>query len=280
MNDTNLVIVGGAPRSGTTLVRRLIGAHSAVYAGPEFDFIPNFVNLRDRMHKRIGDGRIDKITDPETVDQAIGGALRHIFDTRRDRAGAQVYVEKSPHNVVVFSQLLQLFPDARFVFVLRNPYGVLQSMQQVGERYLKDGREAPDYTRDTRLAVRLINQYWAAGFRVAENRRVRVVYYEDVLADPAAQSQALCDFVGLPFEEGMIRIEDAQYDNPTDATVGYWYSQKDFTKPIDDSKLTEDPAAAASPEDRRIMERRLARHPLLARYGFGGDATPNAARRG
>jgi hypothetical protein len=61
------IFVGGAPRSGTTLVQRILGAHSLVYAGPEFDLVPEIIRLRNQFIQKIIAGRISAYMDENYV---------------------------------------------------------------------------------------------------------------------------------------------------------------------------------------------------------------------
>lgn len=72
----NLVFIGGCPRSGTTLVQRMFGAHPNVYAGPEFDLIPAIAGLRDRLVGGVQSGRVSPIGDAQTVDVAPRELIR------------------------------------------------------------------------------------------------------------------------------------------------------------------------------------------------------------
>ena len=62
-----LIFVGGSPRSGTTLVQRILDCHPEIYGGPEFDFVPSIVDLFQTMRKSIGSGRIDAFLDDASV---------------------------------------------------------------------------------------------------------------------------------------------------------------------------------------------------------------------
>lgn len=252
------------------MVRRIMGAHNSIYAGPEFDFIPAFVQLRDKMYKRIREGRIDKITTGDVVDEALCAAISHIFDRKLQAVGKTIYCEKSPHNASVFPQLLKIFPESHCIFVLRNPYAIIHSMKQVANRYLEAGQAAPQTAADTEHSIRQINKFWGAGFLALQRspERVPVVYYEDILEDPEREARRLAKAVKIDFQPDMLRIEETAYDNPTDDTVKYWYSQEAFNKPIDASRLAGDPKSSLSSDDQDLIRKHLIRHPLLERYGF------------
>lgn len=86
----NMLFIGGAPRSGTTLMQRIMGAHSQVYAGPEFDFIPTHINkLRAKMLGSIRSGRIKPIVDECDLDQALGLFITSIFEKRLEQRWSQ-----------------------------------------------------------------------------------------------------------------------------------------------------------------------------------------------
>ena len=68
---SRIVFVGGSPRSGTTLVQRVLNHHPKIYGGPEFDFIPDIAELYQRMRDSIRSGRIASIVDEATVRQVF-----------------------------------------------------------------------------------------------------------------------------------------------------------------------------------------------------------------
>ncbi|MGB0109821.1 MAG: sulfotransferase, partial [Terriglobales bacterium] len=64
---SRLIFVGGSPRSGTTLVQRVLDCHPEIYGGPEFDFVPPIVDLFQEMRRSIRSGRIDAILDEKAL---------------------------------------------------------------------------------------------------------------------------------------------------------------------------------------------------------------------
>jgi hypothetical protein len=65
-----LVFVGGSPRSGTTLVQRVLNHHPKVYGGPEFDFIPSIAELYQKFLRGL-----EKIQDCPGINFCIHAAL-------------------------------------------------------------------------------------------------------------------------------------------------------------------------------------------------------------
>jgi hypothetical protein len=98
-----LIFVGGPPRSGTTLVQKVLSAHPDVAGAGEFDFLPRIVELRNQMRASVRSGRISEHTSEETVDEAFATLVEHLLLPLADRRQRQFVAE-----------IAALFPAARF----------------------------------------------------------------------------------------------------------------------------------------------------------------------
>ncbi|NIA09336.1 MAG: hypothetical protein GWP10_06315 [Nitrospiraceae bacterium] len=111
-----LIFVGGAPRSGTTLVQNMLDSHPDILGGPEFLHIPHIINLRKGLQHSIEREWIDLICSYDDVDKAICLLIECLLLPLADRHGCKFLSEKTPENVLVFSELISLFPGARFIY--------------------------------------------------------------------------------------------------------------------------------------------------------------------
>ena len=278
-DDVQLVFVGGAPRSGTTLVRRVFGAHPEIYAGPEFDLVPSLVRLRDLARAKVDQGRIAAITDAQTVDAAFGGALRAMLETKARREGVRLLVEKTPHNVEVFSQLLEMLPDAKLILALRDPRAVVASMKEVARRHRAADETPPAFIRDVRTSALEVARLHRRGFEAlaAAPHRVHVVHYEDLVTSPEAEARRLCSFLDLPFAPEMIRVEETRLDRPMGeaARQTTWYTETEFARPVEATRL-DAWRTTLTPGEAGLVARLAARHPQLERYGLDDAPQPLA----
>src|SRR5262249_23741588 len=102
---SRLVFAGGSPRSGTTLVQRILDCHPEIYGGPEFDFVPEAMDLFGRMQGSVQSGRIDALVDEDVLVHAFRGLLVSLFLPKLQAEGACFLSEKTPSNVLAFAIL-------------------------------------------------------------------------------------------------------------------------------------------------------------------------------
>jgi len=203
MNDYQFIFIGGAPRSGTTLVQRLLNAHPEVYGGPEFDMLPEVVALRNRFVRRIENGRIDRFFDTDYLDTTFKKFLCDLFAEKIRRERVRFLSEKTPANILVFPELTELFPEASFVFVVRDPRATVASMLEVGKK-----TTTPPFTQDLISAVRYMNQCLEGGLSLGS--RTITIRYEDLVSQGENQAAWLFRILGLPDAE--VSLRDAKYD--------------------------------------------------------------------
>ncbi len=229
----NMIFVCGVPRSGTTLMQRILGNHSQVYAGPEFDFVPQIVQRwRGDMRASVSSGRIAPIVNHEGLDKAFRAFLSTIFLEKLNAGPQTVFCEKTPATALVLDDLITLLPKARFVMMVRDPVEVVNSMRQVKTRQLAKCQRPARFIRSLAGSVELYNQYMDAALPTARiHDQIKLSYYADLVANPETEVRRVCKHVGLPFEPSMLKIEDAESSLPKMADET-WYSHEEQSKPI------------------------------------------------
>lgn len=190
-----LLFVGGLHRSGTSIVHRLLRSHPGV-SGFADTGVPEDEGqyLQDVFPTAMvygGPGRFafdrrthlteeSRLVSPRTR-QRLLESWEHYWDLNKS-----VLVEKSPPNLIRSRFLSALFPEARFLFIVRHPIAVAMAT-----------RKWTDQSVDELVG------HWAAahGVLVEDLARLRgwaCVRYEDFVAQPASTLDALFGFAGLP----------------------------------------------------------------------------------
>lgn len=271
LDTSKVIFIGGAPRSGTTLVQRIIGSHSLVYGGPEFDLVPEIIELRNRFHASVESGRISKYLTSQEVDDLFGKFISLTFSYKLKKLEGKIYLsEKTPSNVMVFPELAQIFPESHLIFVIRDPRAVVASMIQVGKRYHKEGKSGPLFTKNIRCAIEYINACWSVGSKAVEKYpNVHVVYYEDIISDTQLTIERIAKQLEIPFESEMLQMKE--YDI-SEFKVGeqYWYTKEQLRAPI-----MQDPSDAWREQltkyQQYIICKRIQRIPGIERYDLKSE---------
>jgi hypothetical protein len=217
------IIIVGVPRSGTTLLRVLLGAHSLVLGLPETPWLLG----------AYGDGAslrafLTVLADAPTgyVANVKGAQAADVFEAGRAfvealvrpalaRRGKERVVLKTPDDIRFLEFLAALFPDACYVHICRDGRDVALSYVAKKGRWFPrhDGRGGVDFF----TMLRRWHAWESKARRILAGGGVSslCLRYEDLVTRPEAEVRRLCDFLGLPFEPAMLRFAEADLDYPS-----------------------------------------------------------------
>lgn len=212
------VVVLGAPRSGTTLLRAILDSHPDLAGGPETPWVAGpygATSLFDlfEMNTSAVDGAVGNLTgvDEETVIRASRQYLDTIMSVHRAAQGARYTVLKTPGAKPEF--LMRLLPGAKFLHVLRDGRDVAWSW------FLHHHRGASD--REAVLAMPKYLGWWctmeARIERAVATHRPAVfdVRYEDLVTGPEQVIAAVGAFLGIEFPPGAERYWESDHEYPS-----------------------------------------------------------------
>ncbi len=115
--------------------------------------------------------------------------------------GKKRLVLKNPANTARLRTLLEMFPEARFIHIYRNPYVVYPSttlMRQAGlEGFSLQGRTVPRLGERVLTDYRLMMQRYFETRNLVPKGRLHEIRFEDLEADPLGQMEAAYDALGL-----------------------------------------------------------------------------------
>lgn len=268
-----LIFVGGAPRSGTTLLQNMLDCHPQVLGAPEFLHLPDIIRLRnallagrpgDRGHAALVDARFREL---------ILGFLCPLWE----REGQQPFFsEKTPENVLVFEELALLFPRSRFLFIVRDPRATVASMLQVAKRARERNQRPASTTRSLRAATAHTRRCIVAGFRAAKRlgERSCTVVYERLVERPEDEARRVCGFLGIPFAAAMLAPGEQEHlgaEILTKKTDDVWYEQGSFAQNVDTSTVDKW-RRQLTPRQQGAVLRAFRGLPELEELGYGADS--------
>lgn len=225
----------GAPRSGTRLLGRLVNAHPDVAVIHEARFVPGWFRHRrgvtpegfvkpELVEKLAEFKRFEQLeVEREQLEQLVAGReempysafVSELFDLHGKAVGKPFVADKSPRYVRNVPTLHKLWPEARFIHLIRDGRDVglsVLSWKAVTER---GGVVAklPTYEEDRTTTVAL---WWERLVRLGredgaplEPRLYHEVRYEALVADPASECAALCSFLDVPYDEAMLHYHES-----------------------------------------------------------------------
>jgi hypothetical protein len=227
------IFVGGAARSGTTLLQNMLDSHPDICGAPEFHHIVDIALLRKRLHQSVRNGTIDLICSHEDVDRCLCDLVEGLLLPVKARSGCRYLSEKTPENVLAFPELVGLFPEAHFVHVVRDPRAVIASMLQVGKRAKRVHWPTQDFTHSVLAAVSYIRQCLEAGLTASRMapERVATVWYEKLVTDPEAETKRLCSFFGIDWSGAMLHPGSRHHlGEKASTSLNLWYNSKSFNR--------------------------------------------------
>jgi hypothetical protein len=199
----------GCPRSGTTLVARILEAHSqvAVYFETNYYLIfrPDLhlygdldqaSNLKRLITDFLEAIRLQGVTPPEMdefqkalVAPTFEGVLTTFLHLYARQQGKIRCGEKTPFHYLYLREILEKFPHSPVIYTIRDPRDTVLSM-----------REALGNSLDGSIYA------WHQAFLSYQraSRPVHLVYFEELVRKPAETVQAMCAFLGVEYEPRML----------------------------------------------------------------------------
>jgi tetratricopeptide (TPR) repeat protein len=199
------VFIVGLPRTGTTLLDRILGNHGWVSsAGERNDLAAAVSEASDRFFTTLLDAR-----NPEEFNHIDHHAVGHLYLQRlRRHASATAFaVDKNPQNFFNIPLILQALPRARILIMHRQPMDAAFSNLK---ELFQGGAYAYSYDFQT-LATRIrgVEKLMAHWQHIAPHA-VKVISYEALVDDPEVTMAGVLAFVGLPAWPGLTDIAGNQ----------------------------------------------------------------------
>lgn len=238
--NARAIFVLSPPRSGSTLLRVLLGGHPKLFAPPEL-YLLSYENLAERKAYFDGSQRFQLEGNIRCLMQILDQPLEEIqsfmadLEERRtptheyyhmlqEWLGERILVDKTPAyaiHVETMRRAEEYFQDPLYVHLLRHPYGMIRSfeearLEQLWYHRLVGGEASrrspcPWSRRELAEMIWLVLHQNILDFLhfVPEERQFRL-RFEDLVSQPQQSMEELCRFIGLEFAPSMV---DPQKDN-------------------------------------------------------------------
>ena len=250
--DKPIVFITGNSRSGTTMMMRIMNNHSEAHSINEPHFFEKLWSPQDENKELIYKDAFDLYAKlftgqragffekPEhhvekyrkEIDSIISSfqspptrmeAYAQFMHYEAGINGKQVPCEKTPQNVFYLKEILDHFPNARVINMIRDPRGVMLSQKRKWKRR-KLGADFITKKEVLRLRINYhpitIAKLWnsaVGAIKPFEDHKGFInVRFEDLLDKPEETVQRICEFTNLTYEPSMLDVPHAGSSSEAD----------------------------------------------------------------
>jgi len=207
------IFILGLPRTGSTLVERIVSSHSAVHSAGELQHFSGAVMEEVRKLGPLADQadlvRKSLQTDPLTVGR------RYLERTRPFTGHTQYFIDKQPVNYVMLGLIQQALPNATIIHLRRAPmdacYAVYKFLFNQAYAWSYDLNEIAQYY----VGYRQLMDHW----RTVLPGKVMDIAYEDVVEDLEGEARRLIAHLGLKWEPACLEFHESEAATMTGSAV-------------------------------------------------------------
>jgi oxalate---CoA ligase len=240
------IFVFSPPRSGSTLLRAMLGGHPKLFAPPELYLLP-FNNLADRKAWYSGsqrfqlEGNIRALmqvrSEPlESIQSFVAGLEQQACPTpdyyrmMQESLGDRVLVDKTPAYAITLESLQraeQYFENPVYIHLLRHPYGMIRSFEEAKLQQLWYPRLVGPAARDrdacpygprqlAEMIWLILNENILEFLRSIPPQRQFRLKFEDVVNEPESTMREFCSRLDIEFAPDMLNPQKDQKQRMTD----------------------------------------------------------------
>ena len=235
------IFILGLPRTGTTLVERILASHSAVFAAGELNnFAEQMMRLIRASVSEKPSTRDDMVRASAAIDfRALGD--NYIDSTRPFTGHAARFIDKMPLNYLYVGLIHKALPNATVINVRRHPvdtcYAIYKQLFVDAYPFSYDLEELGQYY----IAYDALMEHWN---RVLPGV-VHTIQYEDLVDDLESNARKLVECCGLEWQEHCLKFYENREASTTASTaqirrpiyrssVGKWRNYEEQLRPLID----------------------------------------------
>lgn len=216
LRGKKLVFLVGAPRSGTTWLQLLLSRSPSVATAQETDLFNIFLHPLTSEWNRYRQTGEPKSLSEVLSEQDLHALLRDVSGfvlarIAQSKPAASVVLEKTPNHVYCWREILDLWPDAHFIHIIRDPRSVVASLRFASKSW------GPQWgsSRISVICERWISDVNSGRQIASATRNYQEVTYQELLSDSAEVLLRLLSRLGVRSTLGECQryVDECSLDN-------------------------------------------------------------------
>ncbi|MDJ0844340.1 sulfotransferase family protein [Crocosphaera sp.] len=244
------IFIVGVPRSGTTLLRVMLDSHPNLAVGPESPWIAgsygNITSFKDLYYSLVEDKRGPVVNfsglSEKDVALILGEAFAKILNSYAQAKGKKRWLEKTPDHITEIPFLIKLFPNSKYIHIVRDGRDVACSSHKEKKTWGKNLNlsNQQEKVRNSRLNALQRWCLWITQFEKWQQEyelNVCQIRYEDLVKEPRYILEKILSFINETWSDDVLNYGQKKHDIPsweagsrdvsqqsqiTDKGVGQW----------------------------------------------------------
>ena len=256
--ESRLVFVLSAPRSGSTLLMRILNATDQISARSEPHLIPPLAHLGywncvdqapyDQLQAQAAMRAFVSSRDSgeELYYRACRAYADILYGAMLSEGGTQYFLDKTPANALVLPFLKEMYPNAHYIVLTRHPAAIFASY--VESFFDGDARAASAFNP-------ILSRYIPAIADFIEEPPQKMIHvsYEQLVQEPQDTLGRLCSFLNIPVQEEALNYNRAQVEKGLGDPIGVGKN----SRPVQDSLYRWVPFFQQNPHAKELLDRQL-----------------------
>lgn len=230
------IFVIGMPRTGSTLMEKILSSHSRVTALGESAYMEQV--LRQRAATQEGSHGIFPSMIPEVPSTKLVAIRDDYMALVKQRPLTAMVTDKSLDNFQILGLLKLVFPEAKFIHMVRHPLDTILSCYQHSFSRLPFANDLVDLAHYY-VDYRRLMDHWQSIWTDA----VLTVRYEALVKKPEIQIREISQYLGLEWEDSLLKFSENTGATRTasqlqvksglyQSSIGGWQSYKKMLGPV------------------------------------------------
>lgn len=208
VNCKKIIFLISQPRAGSSLTQRILGSHKHIYTRSESWVMLHPLhalkplNITSTFNSDIYsialNDFIDKLPGGQDLYyKVIGQAYLDLYNAILAKEQKKYFLDKTPRYYLIINELYKCFPNAKFIFLWRNPAAVIYSIINTWTK--TNYHQLAEFKHDLIDSIPLMLE----GMNLLGDNAISLKY-EDLINEPFCSIELLCNFIGIKFDKSII----------------------------------------------------------------------------